>query len=356
MPGAKLKPFTPQHFQAYTSRIVLDTNEYWEFEPFQADVVDPILWAVRRAIEDRFNGGCEIWTIIPEGNAKTTLMAAVGLYCCDYAPLPWIPIGASSRDQANILAEQAYQMIRMSPGLLGRFRIYEGYRRVQPIRADHPAIGNRGLKVYAADVGTNDGVIPWPLAMCDEGHRWPSMDLYRLWKGKCRKRGASMVMISTSGEPATEFEDLRDSIRDKSRSQKWSGAHLRATSSNGKVIMNEWMVRDPEKISDMGAVKEANPLSTITEGTLEEDFASPSIDIGTWKRLKCNVPARHASRHQRGRMARRQDRGADPAERARRPRRRCGVEARHLRHPAGVAVLVKATTTRSWSYWARPSS
>jgi hypothetical protein len=292
---AKLQPFTLAHFEAYTSLIVLDTNAYWHMEDFQKEVAEPVLWAVRQALANPLQGGCEVWTIIPEGNSKTTLMAAIGLYCCDYAPLPWIPIGASSRDQANILAEQSYQMIRMSPGLLSRFRIYEGYRRVQPLRADHPAPGNRGLKVYAADVGTNDGVIPWPLALCDEGHRWPNMDLYRLWKGKCRKRGASMVMISTSGEPNTEFEDLRDSIRDRSFTQRWKGSHLKATSKNGKVILNEWMVRDPEKITDMAEVKKANPLSTITEETLQEDFASPSVDIGSWKRLKCNVPARHSN-------------------------------------------------------------
>jgi hypothetical protein len=230
--------------------------------------------------------------MIPTHN--TTLMAAIGLYCADYSPLPWIPIGAASRDQANILAGQAYQMVNMSPGFLNRFKIFEGYRAVRPIRADHPAKGDRGLQVYAADVGTNDGVIPFPIAICDEGHRWPSMDLYRLWRGKCRKRGASIVMISTSGEPGTEFEELRDSLRDKAKTQKWTGAHLRAVSANGKAIMNEWMVRDPEKISDMREVKKANPLSTISEETLMEDFASPSLDIGTWKRLKCNMPARHS--------------------------------------------------------------
>ena len=113
--GVKLKPFTLKHYEAYVSRIVLDTNAYWEFEPFQGEVAEPILWAVRRAMENPLNGGCEVWTIIPEGNSKTTMMAALGLYCCDYSPLPWIPIGASSRDQANILAEQSYQMIRSSP-------------------------------------------------------------------------------------------------------------------------------------------------------------------------------------------------------------------------------------------------
>ena len=46
----------------------------------------------------------ETWAILPEGNAKTTLMAGVGLYHADFTFAPWVPIGASSRDQAEILA------------------------------------------------------------------------------------------------------------------------------------------------------------------------------------------------------------------------------------------------------------
>ena len=56
--------------------------------------------------------------------------------------------------------------------------------------------------------------------------------------------------------------------------------------------MNEWQVRDPTLISNMEAVKEANPLSTITVKGLGEDFESPTTDLGDWKRLKCNIPSR----------------------------------------------------------------
>jgi hypothetical protein len=42
----------------------------------------------------------------------------------------------------------------------------------------------------------------------------------------------------------------------------------------------------------MAAVKAANPLWSITEARLAEDFASPTMDLGDWKRLKCNRPTR----------------------------------------------------------------
>lgn len=266
------------HFCSYCANIRLDNGELWHVEDFQIEVVKPILY------------GCtETWTIIPEGNGKTTLMAGVGLYFLDFSVSPWIPIAASSRDQAEILAQQAYQMIRASPGMDSRFRIYEGYRRITATRDNHPGPGVRGIKVYAADVATGDGVIP-TLALCDELHRWPDLALYRLWKGKLNKRKGQIATISTAGEPGHEFEQVRDAIRDALPDREFDGAHFYGRGKN--ITMNEWMVRSPELVGDMSAVKEANPFSGITPETLEAEYESPTTDPGDWKRLKCNMPAR----------------------------------------------------------------
>jgi len=274
-----LKPFTVEHFERYASRIVLDTGDYWQLEDFQGVSAEAVLTGPR-----------ECWSVLPEGNAKTTLLAGLALYCADFAPLPWIPVAASSRDQAEILAQQAYQMVRSSPGMLSRFRIYEGYRRIKAIRPNHPGPESIGIKVYAAEPGTGDGVIPYPLAICDEGHRHPDMRLYRLWRGKLEKRGARIAMISTAGEPGGEFEEMRDSIRDDAPQRKLTGNHLRCAGPN--VILNEWAVQRAEQISDMEQVKLANPLASITVESLTTAFASPTVDVGDWKRLKCNIPSR----------------------------------------------------------------
>jgi phage terminase large subunit-like protein len=284
-----MKPFSIDHFAAYTANLKLDDGSYWVLEDFQAEIVEPILDAVRWRLDGKDTGGYEIWIIVPEGNAKTTLMAGVAMYLADFTITPWIPIGASSRDQASICAGQAFQMIRDSPGMDQRFRVYEGYRRAQPIRPGHPGPGKRGIKVHAAEVGTNDGVIPFPIAILDEGHRHPDLSLYRLWRGKCRKRGASIVMISTAGEPGTEFEEARDALRDRVEVRKIEGARFAGRS--GKSVLIEWKV-EPSKVKDMKAVKQANPLKTITVETLTEDFHSHTMDFGDWKRLKCNLPSR----------------------------------------------------------------
>ena len=273
---SKLTPFTPEHFRLYTSKLVLDTGQPWELEAFQEKIVLPIL-----------EGETEVWAILPEGNAKTTLMAGVALYHCDFTYSPWVPIGASSREQAEILARQAYDMIRRSPGMLQRFRIFEGYREIRSLRN-----GGRGIKVYAADPSTADGAIP-TLALCDEGHRWPDLAVYRLWKGKLNKRGGQIVMISTAGAPGEEFEEMRDSIRNNAAQIFRDGAHVRSEAPG--IVMNEWMVEKPRLITNIEAVKRANPLSTITIDTLADEFNSPTTDLGDWKRLKCNIPARSAN-------------------------------------------------------------
>jgi phage terminase large subunit-like protein len=244
-------------------------------------------------VEPLFAGEPEVWAVLPEGNAKTTLLAGVALYYADYSPLPWIPIAASSRDQAEILAQQAYQMIRMSPGMQDRFKVYEGYRRIQPRRPGHPAPGSRGIRVYASDVHTGDGVIPYPLAVIDELHRHKDLRLYRLWKGKLVKRGAQLVGISTAGEPGEEFEETRQRIRRNARTTRRDHAYVRYEGSG--LVMHEWAVQDPKKITDMRVVKEANPLSTITLEELTAQFESPTTDLGDWSRLKCNISARSAS-------------------------------------------------------------
>jgi phage terminase large subunit-like protein len=268
-----MKPFSVEHFVAYTRQIVLDTGGPWVIEDFQVAAIEPIL-----------AGYAETWTVLPEGNAKTTLMGGFALYHCDYTPTPWVPISAASRDQAEILARQAYAMIRSSPGMTARFKIFEGYREIRSVRN-----GGRGIKVYAADTMTADGVIP-TLAICDEGHRYADLALYRLWRGKLQKRGGQIVMISTAGEPGGEFESTRDRIRDAAHIRKVVGAHGRYEGRG--IVLNEWKVPSAAEITDMAKVKMANPLSTITLQSLQDDFESPTMDLGDWSRLKCNIPAR----------------------------------------------------------------
>jgi phage terminase large subunit-like protein len=91
---------------------------------------------------------------VPEGNGKTTFMAAWRLYYGDYKPSAMVPIGASSREQAEILYRQAEGFVLRTKGLRERFKCQEGYRRIKCLRT-----GGR-IQVFAADDRTGDGIIP----------------------------------------------------------------------------------------------------------------------------------------------------------------------------------------------------
>ena len=275
---ADLKPFTVEHFQHWSSLLVLDTGDRWEVEDFQLDIV-----------RDIFSGVREVWVVLPEGNAKTTLLAAVALYGADHSESPWIPIGAASRDQAEILFNQAGGFVHRTQGLEKRFRVYDGYRKIASRRN-----GGVGVKVYAADKGTADGAIPFPYAIVDEGHRHRDLGLYRTWKGKLGKRRAQIIMISTAGEPGGDFEETRDKIRDQATTRERNGAHMRASSP--LVVLQEFKVASLADCDDLEKVKAANPLKMIDIPYLADKLASPTLDHGEdWLRLTCNIPSRSSS-------------------------------------------------------------
>lgn len=276
---AELAPFTVPHFLEWVERneMTLEDESDWVLEPFQQAI-----------LADIFAGFRETWAIIPEGNAKSSFFGGTALYLGEHAPSPWIPIGAASRDQAEILFGQAAGFVERSPRLKERFRVYEGYRKIKC------PTGGKGIKVYAADAGTGDGVIPYPIALVDEPHRHKDMSLYRLWKGKCGKRGGQIATMSTAGEPDSEFEDMREAIRNQADVRVFDGyrdAHLRAEGRN--LVYHEWMVRRVEDADDIEAVKAANPLEHITTEYLQEKRDSLTLDYGTdWLRLTCNIPTR----------------------------------------------------------------
>ncbi|MGZ4403840.1 MAG: terminase large subunit domain-containing protein [Gaiellaceae bacterium] len=88
------------------------------------------------------------------------------------------------------------------------FTCQEGMRRITC-----PSMNSR-IQVFSADEErTGDGVI-FTLALLDELHRHRDMKLYRTWRGKVGKRtGAQLVVISTAGEPGSEFEETRKLMR-----------------------------------------------------------------------------------------------------------------------------------------------
>lgn len=268
-----LVPFTVDHFRAYVQNFVLDNGDYWDLQDFQAEFV-----------KDLFDPDVtEAWLVVPEGNAKTTLLSGVALYHGDHQTEAMVPIGASSREQAEIMYRQAVGFINRTPGLKKRFRTYDGYRRVYCHRT------NGRIQVYAADDRTGDGIIP-TLPLLEELHRHRDFRLYRIWRGKLDKRQGTLAAISTAGEPGSEFEDIRLKHRSTATDVERRAGHVRA--AGGGMVLHDWAVQDPDDVEDMDAVKAANPLPSITPETLAKKRAAPTMSLSHWKRFVCNIATR----------------------------------------------------------------
>lgn len=271
-----LKPFTTDHFRAYARNLILDTGEPWNPEGFQLEVV-----------ADLFGPVPEVWMVVPEGNGKTTLMGGVALYYADYTPTAMVLLGAASRDQCGVLFGQAAGFVYRSGLNKTRFRVFEGYRRIDSLRT-----GGK-IQVYAADDRTGDGVIPGGIVLLDELHRQRDMRLYETWRGKLDKRGAKLCAISTAGEPGTQFENARVRITTEAKDKTVKGAHLRAATP--QIILHDWSLEKGKSPDDMRAVKRANPFSGVSIERLRSKRLTPTTTEAHWRRFVCNLATRSDS-------------------------------------------------------------
>jgi phage terminase large subunit-like protein len=210
-------------------------------------------------------------------------MAGIALYHGAHTPNPFVPVGASSREQAEVMYRQAEGFVLRTPGLTSLFKCQEGYRRIKCLAT----VGR--IQVYAADDRTADGVIP-TLALLDELHRHRDLRLYRTWRGKIEKRGGQILTISTAGEPGSEFEETRAEILKSARKRTGHGQHIRAECPG--IVLHDWAVRNRAECEDMRVVAKANPLHSITAASLARKRQSPTMTPGHWQRFVCNIASR----------------------------------------------------------------
>ncbi len=157
-----------------------------------------------------------------------------------------------------------------SEGLRKHVDVKRGYRELRSSR------DSGRIRVLAADVDTADGVIP-TLALVDELHRHKSAGLYGVFRDGLGPRNGRMITISTAGEHEQSALGLMraaalalpDIVRD--------GAHVRASSLDGKYVMHEWALSKDDDLDDMQVVKQANPASWQTLEALAARHDSPSM-------------------------------------------------------------------------------
>ncbi len=225
----------------------------------------------RLIVEEIFSERRETLILIPRGNGKSTLLAAVGLWSLLRRSDARIVVGAASREQASVLFDIAREMAQhpeVSP-LVATTR--------REIRTEQG-----WLKVVAADGPKQHGLI-LDLAIVDELHAHARRDLYDALRTTMLKRpGARMVTISTAGATVdTPLGELYERAR-KQPSVTTEGALTRATGPY--LSMLEWRAEDPESLV---SVKAANPASWVTIDGLSEQ--RDAVHPLAFKRFHCNT-------------------------------------------------------------------
>jgi phage terminase large subunit-like protein len=173
---------------------------------------------------------------------------------------------------------QAAGFVDRTPGLAKRFRVLEGYRRIECLRT------NGRIQVYASDDRTGDGAIP-TLALLEELHR-QNLRLYRTWRGKLDKRDGQLVGISTAGAPDSEYELVKQEALTRSDVSR-KGCHTVARAPD--FVLHQHALQPTDDLHDLELVKQANPFSGVSLESLRRKHDSPTMRVSHWARFTCGV-------------------------------------------------------------------
>ena len=234
-----------------------------------------------RVLADHFGGAVEEVVLLPKGQGKTTLFAALTIWSLLTTPDARIYMAAASRDQASLMYQHALGFVERSPQLQELIATKPGYRELR-LRSDSGFI-----RTVSADSNTNDGTGA-TLVCVDEYHRHKTTDLVAVFRDGLGKRGGRMVTISTAGAnmrtPLGQVRERAYLLEDQQRED----FHLRAVSPDGSFVFHEWAVPEGFDVDDVEIVKRANPSSFVTVDELRRRYESPSMHRREWLRYAAN--------------------------------------------------------------------
>ena len=260
-----------QGFARFCQLLRLENGQPMVLEPFQMQMLG-----------DFFSGAVETLVLLSKKNGKTTLLAALALYHLVTTKDAECVIGATSRDQASILYEQAAGFVSRSEYLQKRLVVKGGYRQVRKK-------GDRGrIRVLAADVDTADGIIP-TLALVDELGRHRSAELYAIFRHGLGPRDGQMLSISVAGVSVQSPLGLMRAAAYKLPHLEREGRYLYARSQDNGFALHEWALTDEDDTSDVALVKQVNPATWQTTAKLAQAHDSPSTLPWEWRRFVCGI-------------------------------------------------------------------
>jgi phage terminase large subunit-like protein len=257
-------------FEKFCGGLTLSQGGPLLLEPFQ-----------KKILADYFDGVIETLVLLSKKNGKTTLMAAIALYHLLFEPDADCVIGASTREQASIMYEQAVGFVRRSERLSRLFTPKGGYRAI------HSNTDAGRVRVLAADVDHADGVIP-TLALVDELGRHKKPDLYGVFRDGLGARNGQMFGISAAGEhEGTPLGVIRREARRLPTVTE--GRYSYSRDPTGTFALHEWALHEDDDLHDLELVKSVNPLANNTLEKLRQRHDSPSMLSWQWARFACGI-------------------------------------------------------------------
>ncbi len=239
-------------------------------------------WFQRKILADYFNGVPETLILLPKGNGKSTLLAALALYHLYKVVGADIKIVAASRPGAEQIFEFAHAMVEASPALKKIFKVTASVKEIKNRR------GLGKLKALPAEVSSIDGKAP-TLVLADELHHWTKPEVYAMLAGGLFKKGGRLFGISTAGADLSSFLGvMRSNALQSQNIVEKSDFYTYAITPDREFALHEWSLPKGWDHTDFAAVKECNPLAAISEETLRRKYNSPSTIPTLWCRLHCN--------------------------------------------------------------------
>lgn len=256
-------------FEDFCSNLETTEGQSLKLEPFQ-----------RLIVLAYFGGYSEVMALIPKGNGKTVLLAAIAVHHLKTTNAAEAYIGASSAAQAQKMYREASRFARQVDLLP-----FPGYMELR-VEKD-PAMGYlRVLASDKADRGSLEGIGP-TLGLVDELHAHVNDALYAAMQGALHKRDGRMLTISTAGSD-------EESVLGRIRKNALELPNVKRDKSltiarDDSFVMFEWAAADGADLEDIEVVLEANPASFVTKPKLKRIKKSPSMTSTRWARYHANV-------------------------------------------------------------------
>lgn len=245
----------------------------------------------------------ELLVLLPKGNGKTTLFAALAVFHLLTVRSAKCYIGAADADQAGIMYGFAQHFVEAHPWLEKRLSTRQGTKEIRSRRD----LGK--IKVMASDSSKAKAKRQGPpvtLALIDELHAHDNDSLYTALRSGAFKRQGIVLTISTAGwDQQSKLGQLRNQmlaaestggtvehgldVTPEGLPVQRDGRLTIATTKSGKTAMLEWALRPDEDRSDPEVIEKASPASFVTKDAIADAMEAPGIAPWDFARYFCNV-------------------------------------------------------------------